>query len=168
MVKPSELNSILSRENGNKNINLLKLLTIIILCLSTLLSIFEYILTFSNSTSLASALNTISAQNSLEAQIMYINLYSNLYSLNLITTADVASLKAEINELDTLSASISNAINTHLTYSDGSNQSMILSFAIDKLISQAQLLAAASTVSSSDANLFFVQYNSVNGLEQGC
>lgn len=95
---------------------------------------------------------------------MYINLYSNLYSLNLITNADVANLKAEINELDTLSASISNAINTQLTYSDGSSQSMILSFAIDKLISQAQLLAVASTVSSNDANLFFVQYNSVNGL----
>lgn len=95
---------------------------------------------------------------------MYINLYSNLYSLNMINNADVVNLKAEINELDTLSASVSNAINTHLTYSDGSSQSMILSFAIDKLISQAQLLAAASTVSSSDANLFFVQYNSVNGL----
>ena len=45
---------------------------------------------------------------------------------------------------------------------------MILAFAINKLISEAQLLAAAATVAPDDPDLFFVQFNSVNGLEVGC
>jgi predicted metalloendopeptidase len=136
--------------------------------LSTLLSIFEYILTFTNNNTLVSTLSTISSQNSLEAQIMYINLYANLYSFGLISDTDVTNLKSEINELDSMASSIPFTIKTQITYSDGSNQSMILSFAIDKMISQAQLLASASNVLANDSSLFFVQYNSVNGLEYGC
>jgi predicted Fe-Mo cluster-binding NifX family protein len=40
MVKPSELNAILSRENGSRHISMLKAATIAILLLSTILSAF--------------------------------------------------------------------------------------------------------------------------------
>jgi hypothetical protein len=45
---------------------------------------------------------------------------------------------------------------------------MILAFAINKLISEAQLLAATAAVPPTDPDLYFVQFNSVNGLEAGC
>lgn len=45
---------------------------------------------------------------------------------------------------------------------------MILAFAINKLISEAQLVAAAATITPDDPDLFFVQFNSVNGLLTGC
>jgi hypothetical protein len=87
---------------------------------------------------------------------MYLNLYSNLYSLGLIQTSDIDALKGEINELNSLAGSLPYSVSTQVTYSDGSNQTMILAFAINKLISEAQLLAASSTVPSTDPDLFFV------------
>ena len=42
---------------------------------------------------------------------------------------------------------------------------MLLGFAVNKLVSEADLLANANADSSS---LFFVQFNSVNGLALGC
>lgn len=99
---------------------------------------------------------------------MYVGSYANLYSLGLASAADVAALKGEINELNSLSASLPYSVSTTVTYSDGSNQSMILAFAINKLISEAQLLAANNAVAATDPDLFFVQYNSANGLEVGC
>lgn len=59
-------------------------------------------------------------------------------------------------------------IASQITYSDGTNQSMILSFAIAKLISEAQLLTSSTAVPPNDPDLFFVHYNSVNGLSLGC
>ena len=52
-IKPSELNSILERETGNKAILLLKLLTILMLGVSTLLSAMEYASLFSNKSYIA-------------------------------------------------------------------------------------------------------------------
>ena len=41
---------------------------------------------------------------------------------------------------------------------------MILTFAINKLISESQVLLATGMDSPDDPDLYFVQYNSVNGL----
>jgi len=41
---------------------------------------------------------------------------------------------------------------------------MILSFMINKLISEFQLLLSTKNVINTNSNLFFVVYNSVNGI----
>jgi hypothetical protein len=93
MVKASELNAILSRENGSRHINLLKTVTLAILLLSTLLAVFQYALTYSHAAAITSGLSTLAEQNSLEAQVMYLNLYANLFSLGVVTAEDVAILR---------------------------------------------------------------------------
>ena len=42
---------------------------------------------------------------------------------------------------------------------------MLLTFAVNKLISEAQIIASGST---SNAQIYFTQYNGVNGLDVGC
>lgn len=114
---------------------MLKAATVAILLLSTLLAIFEYALTYSHAQELTSSLSSLASLNSLEAQVMYLNLYSNFYSLGLASASDTATLKAEINELNSLAGAVPFSVSTTVAYSDGSSQTMILAFAINKLIS---------------------------------
>ncbi len=93
MVKPSELNAILSRENGSRHINLLKTATLAILLLSTLLAVFQYALTYSHATTITAGLATLADQNSLSAEVMYINQYANLYTLGVISEQDMTVLR---------------------------------------------------------------------------
>lgn len=104
------------------------------LLLSTLLAIFEYALTFSHAQELTKSLSNLASLSSLEAQVMYLNLYSNFYSLGLASASDTVTLKAEINELNSLAGVVPFSVSTSVTYSDGLNQTMILAFAINKLI----------------------------------
>jgi len=71
----------------------------------------------------------------------------------------------EVFDLDSLTNAVPFSISSQLAYSDGTSQSMLLSFAINKLVSEADILANSELSSSS---LYFIQYNSVNGLQVGC
>jgi len=165
VVKPSELNSILDRETGNKPIFMLKFMTVVLLGLSTLLSILEYVSLYSNKVSVNDTLATYTSLNSLHAQVMFLNLFSTRFSMNSTSTSDLTAFAADVNLLDHLTSSLPLSVQAKLVYSDGSSQNMLLAFAINKLISEAQVITSGITT---QAQLFFTQYNSVNGLDVGC
>ena len=103
--------------------------------------------------------------SSLHAQIMFLNIFATRLSLNNTTPADLATFAGDVNLLDSKTAAIPLSVETNLTYSDGSQQQMLLAFAVNKLISEAQIIASGST---NAAQIFFLQYNGVNGLDVGC
>lgn len=96
---------------------------------------------------------------------MFVNNFANLVVLNETTPETMITLASEINLLDSLTPSIPLTINSQLVYSDTTSQTMLLGFAINKLISEADQLATGDKSYSTE---FFVVYNSVNGIEVGC
>lgn len=96
---------------------------------------------------------------------MFLNVFSTRYSLNGTTSSDLSNFAADVNLLDGLTSALPLSVQSKLMYSDGSSQNMLLAFAINKLISEAQVISSGV---SSQAQLFFTQFNGVNGLEVGC
>ena len=140
-------------------------MTVILLGLSTLLSILEYASLYSNKVTISDSLTTYSSLNSLHAQVMFLNLFSTRFSTNSTTASDLSAFAADVNLLDSLTSALPLSVQAKLVYSDGSNQSMLLTFAINKLISEAQVITSGISTAS---QLFFTQYNGVNGLNVGC
>lgn len=77
---------------------------------------------------------------------MYINTFASKFQLKTIQPMDIPVMLEEINELDNFVFSIPLTIFSNVVYSDGASQSIILSFAANKLISESQLLAANTMV----------------------
>jgi hypothetical protein len=95
---------------------------------------------------------------------MFLNNFVTRYGLN-NGTVDMAVFSEEVNLLDALTSAIPLSVRAQLTYSDNSQQNMLLAFAVNKIISETQILTAGL---GSNAQIFFTQYNSVNGLDVGC
>ena len=133
------------------------------LATATLLLILQYNSYFSNRRQIVSSLKSYSEINSLHAQVMFLNIFSTRLSLNTTTPADLAAFTDDVNLLDSLTSSIPLSVTSQLIYSDGSKQTMLLSFAINKLISEAQAITSGLA-----SPTFFIQYNSVNGLDISC
>lgn len=71
----------------------------------------------------------------------------------------------EINLLDQYLDYYSYNVNTKLVYNDNSTDNMILGFALNKLISEANSIKSFSSIYDQlDSHVFFVNYNTVNGL----
>lgn len=134
---------------------------------STLLIIFEYIQTYSNSLYVIDNLKTLHNQQNAQSQVLYANIFANKYYYLQLETSKLMVFKEEINELDSFSSSIPMNVNSDVLYSDNTTETMILSFMINKLISEFQLLISAGISSKADPHLFFVIYNSVNGILSG-
>jgi hypothetical protein len=75
---------------------------------------------------------------------MYVNIFANKYSLGLVTNSDISLFRSEINELDSFTSSIPLSISSHILYNDDTGQDMLLSFAVNKMISESQLLASSN------------------------
>jgi hypothetical protein len=71
----------------------------------------------------------------MESEVMYVNMLANKYYLGLATVSDIAILKEEIAELDRFAEAIPLSVSCPIFYSDGTSQEMLLSFAVNKLIS---------------------------------
>lgn len=135
------------------------------LAVGTFLSALQYAAYYSNRVAIADSFKVYSSMSSLHAQIMFLNIFATRLTLNNTTPADLATFAGDVNLLDSKTAAIPLSVETNLTYSDGSQQQMLLAFAVNKLISEAQIIASGSTKA---AQLFFLQYNGVNGLDVGC
>ena len=140
-------------------------MTIIMLCLATFLSAFQYAVFYSQRVAIADSVQVYSSLSSLHAQIMFTNIFSTRLSLNGTTSSDLSAFSSDVNLLDSLTSSIPLSLSTQIFYNDGSQQQMLLAFAVNKLISEAQIIASGST---NPSQLYFTQYNSVNGLDVGC
>ena len=75
-------------------------------------------------------------------------------------------LADEINLLDEYLDMYSYNSDTVLGYSDGSTSTMLLGFALNKLMSEANSMKAVTgrVYDQNDSHVFFVNYNTVNGL----
>ena len=73
----------------------------------------------------------------LSAQIMYINQFATLYYIPVGPYPSILSntFVSEINQLDELTSSLPVGVQTEIAYNDGSTQNLILTFAVNKLIS---------------------------------
>ena len=105
------------------------------LAVATLLSALQYASFYSNKMAIANSISTYTSLNSLHAQVMFLNIYTTRLALNSTTAADLLAFTSDVNLLDSLTNSIPLSIQAQLSYSDGSQQQMLLAFAINKLIS---------------------------------
>jgi hypothetical protein len=77
---------------------LLKFLTILLLVASTLLIIFEYIQTYSNSQFVIGNLKTLNNQQNVQSQVLYTNILANKYNyIPSLNNTYLSMFKDEIN-----------------------------------------------------------------------
>ncbi len=96
---------------------------------------------------------------------MYMKMYTTQFSHSLRTDDELHMFTDEINQLDAYLDYYSYDSDSKLVYNDGSSNTMILSFALNKLISEANSIKSAKNIyNQSDSHVYFVNYNSINGL----
>jgi hypothetical protein len=87
------------------------------------------------------------------------------FSSSLRSLEELQTFTNEINLLDDYLDYYSYNTDTKLTYADGSKENMLLGFALNKLISEANSAKSAATIyNQSSSHVFFVNYNTINGL----
>lgn len=92
-------------------------------------------------------------------------MFTTEFSFHNVNQSEVSLFTNEINLLDSYLNDYSYGVITNLVSNDGSSQSMLLSFALSKLISSANSINSYTTnYNQSDPNVFFVGYNTINGI----
>lgn len=103
--------------------------------------------------------------NELGSEILYMKMFITQFSSSLRSLEELQTFTKEINLLDDYLDYYSYNTDTKLTYADGSKENMLLGFALNKLISEANSAKSAATIyNQSSSHVFFVNYNTINGL----
>lgn len=103
--------------------------------------------------------------NELGSEILYMKMFITQFSSSLRSLEELQTFTNEINLLDDYLDYYSYNTDTKLTYADSSKENMLLGFALNKLISEANSAKSAATIyNQSSSHVFFVNYNTINGL----
>ena len=89
------------------------------LVLSTLLCVLQYISLYSSKSSLVDLINSYLSFNSLHAQTLYLNIYSNRIDLNSTSSSDINLFISEVNTLNNLVNVIPLTVEADISYRNG-------------------------------------------------
>lgn len=141
------------------------MITLSILTISTTLCILQYVTVFNKNNEIIKQVGQIQNINNIQSQILYIKEYTDWFTIANNSQQSLAVYAAEITELDTSSQTFISSFNANVTYNDRTSQLMLLLFSINKLVSEGNFLTTSSLpFSSLDSHVFYVSYNSVNGI----
>ena len=159
---------ILEREASNKTISYLKLLTFIILAISSSAYAIQYSLVLKMETDVLVLTEKLREINELQAQMISLKGYATYFSIYLPTPPELGEFIAEINELDSYLDNYEFNYNAKIVYRDLSSDNYYLGFGLNKLVSEANSLKSTTSLFNSNSNnVFFLKYNTVNGLHEG-
>lgn len=103
--------------------------------------------------------------NELGSEILYMKMYTTQFSSAVRTPEELAMFTSEINQLDEYLDLYPYNTETKLVYNDGSKETLLLGFALNKLISEANSMKSKVGVyDQSSSHVHFVNYNTINGL----
>lgn len=136
---------------------------------SSVLYILQYVLLLQRSNQATTIAKQIRSMQEMQADLQYAHQMLDKWQLYGVSPNDTFTFVSLVSAVNIYLNSLTLTNEIPIMYSDMSNQTILLSFALNKWVSEAGAVSTSTSVTlPSDSHVFYLGYNTVNAINLGC